>query len=935
MNSSSHVLDAEPDVQCLVCTRPFTLDTEVNDSFEALAICSECKRTVLNENNRDEIASNHHERRRRRRPMSNATRFEPFEAAFSQRLSHLINLATQDHEVDISTPPVSRQQAPFTSTPNRSRRWHASDDESDGLSYVDSVFGETGSNLSFGDDGGESDASLDQRARMGREIVIQLDSESYLNTDTDIDPMNAGMDLWDSDDQEDEESEESDFDEVVEAMQQRRHRWNSIAPSGSDEHDSEDDAWTSGTAIPRTVGVINLRADIEGPAIRRHFIGNPGDYVDARQFEMLLDQFAEDNNTGRGAPPAAKSIVENLPSVVISTNHKTNDDVTCPVCKDNMPVKAVAKQLPCAHLYHSSCILPWLSYRNTCPVCRYELPTDDLEYERLKQATTNDRRIHGVEHIHLQEPVEEISDEPEVEGAFNTRSGATEGANMNEHSVRASQHPNRARGRHRWLVIAAAPVVSLLCLGTESTRKKLRRQGVKGPVPTLLCGNTTEMKRIQQGLKPVQTQNSNDYISTLLPHFVLWRKIYGALEILHVSDPDMVKDIGHCTPSELGKPSFLKKSRKALFGGGIFVVNGDEWAFQRKIIAPEFFMEKIKGMIQSIEDATILVLEAWDSMLDNAGGSREIVVDDYLRNLSADVISRACFGSSFKKGEEIFCKLRQLQKAISQQDAFVGLPALWKYLPSRTNREIKTLDEEIWLLILDVIKEHGNSTTNDFLHAIINGAHHRSISEDKEFIITSCKTIYFAGHETTSVTVIWCLMLLATHPEWQERARAEAHEVCHGRATLDVDILRRLKILTMVIQETLRLYAPASLMMREALTDIKIGGLDVPRGTIVQVARLMLHLDKDAWGPDAGEFRPDRFANGVAAACKPAHMYMPFGLGPRNCIGQNLAMNELKVVLARLLSRFSFLPSPSYRYAPTFRLTIEPGFGMPLVVTRL
>jgi hypothetical protein len=78
----------------------------------------------------------------------------------------------------------------------------------------------------------------------------------------------------------------------------------------------------------------------------------------------------------------------------------------------------------------------------------------------------------------------------------------------------------------------------------------------------------------------------------------------------------------------------------------------------------------------------------------------------------------------------------------------------------------------------------------------------------------------------------------------------------------------------MVIQETLRLYPPASLMMREALSDIRMGGLDVPRGTIIQVARLMLHLDEDAWGPDAGEFRPGRIANGVAAACKPAHVYM-------------------------------------------------------------
>ncbi|KAL6597390.1 hypothetical protein ACP70R_046830 [Stipagrostis hirtigluma subsp. patula] len=483
-----------------------------------------------------------------------------------------------------------------------------------------------------------------------------------------------------------------------------------------------------------------------------------------------------------------------------------------------------------------------------------------------------------------------------------------------------------------------------------NTRKKLRRQGVKGPEPTLFYGNIREMKRIRQELEPVQTQDANDYMSTLCPHFLLWRKTYGpvflystgALEILHVSDPEMVKDIIHCTPTELGKPNYLKRSRKALFGGGLFTVNGDEWAYQRKIVAPEFFMDKIKGMIQLIEDSTFPLLQAWESMIDNGGGSSEIVVDDYLRNMSRDVIAKACFGSSFAKGEDIFCKLRQIQKALSGQDALMGLSALWKYLPTKINREIRKLDGEVRLMIMDVVKEHKNSQGDNLLRAIIDGAHDGRNNRDatgtadaEDFIIANCKTIYFAGHETTAVTAIWCLMFLATHTEWQERARAEALEVCQGTTTLDVNVLHRLRILTMVIQETLRFYPPAWMMMREALTDIRIGGLDVPRGTIIQVARSMLHLDKDAWGPDAGEFRPDRFANGVAAACKPAHMYTPFGHGPRTCIGQNLAMMELKVVLARLLSRFAFLPSPRYRHAPVFRLTIEPGFGMPLVVTRL
>jgi len=364
-------------------------------------------------------------------------------------------------------PAVPRHYASYSSMPNRSQRWHSSDDESDGLNYSDSVFGEIESNISFGDDAGESDASLEHQTTMGRDIFIQLDTESYINIDTDIDPMNAGLDQWDSDDPEDDEddqSEESDLDEAGNSMQEHRQRWLDIDPSGLDEQESEDTVLTWRTAGSQGVNRTDLRADTEGREIRRVFIGNPGDYVDARQFEMLLEQFAEDSYTTRGAPPAATSSVENLPSVVISTSNEINGGVICPVCKDDMPIQTIAKQLPCMHLYHSSCILPWLSSRNTCPVCRYELPTDDTEYERSKHATANEGSIHGVEHTHPQETIEETSYEPEVEGSSNTVGGTMEETNTHEHAAYSAQQPNRARGRHRWLYIAAAPVVSLASL---------------------------------------------------------------------------------------------------------------------------------------------------------------------------------------------------------------------------------------------------------------------------------------------------------------------------------------------------------------------------------------------------------------------------------------------------------------------------------------
>lgn len=139
----------------------------------------------------------------------------------------------------------------------------------------------------------------------------------------------------------------------------------------------------------------------------------------------------------------------------------------------------------------------------------------------------------------------------------------------------------------------------------------------------------------------------------------------------------------------------------------------------------------------------------------------------------------------------------------------------------------------------------------------------------------------------------------------------------------------------MVIQETLRLYPPASFVTRETLRDMKLGAIHIPKGVNVKILIAIAHRDGELWGPNTDEFNPERFANGIAGACKPPHMYMPFGLGIRTCAGQNLAMIELKIVLSLLLSKFVFALSPSYVHSPAFRLTVEPGFGVPLIVKRL
>lgn len=139
----------------------------------------------------------------------------------------------------------------------------------------------------------------------------------------------------------------------------------------------------------------------------------------------------------------------------------------------------------------------------------------------------------------------------------------------------------------------------------------------------------------------------------------------------------------------------------------------------------------------------------------------------------------------------------------------------------------------------------------------------------------------------------------------------------------------------MVIQETLRLYPPAAFVVRTAIQDIKLKDILIPKGINIQIPIPVLQQDFELWGPDAQKFNPERFANGVIGACKIPQAYMPFGIGPRVCAGQHLAMTELKVILSLILLKFRFVISSSYCHSPAFRLVIEPGQGVVLKMTRI
>ncbi|XP_042043866.1 cytochrome P450 714A1-like [Salvia splendens] len=475
-------------------------------------------------------------------------------------------------------------------------------------------------------------------------------------------------------------------------------------------------------------------------------------------------------------------------------------------------------------------------------------------------------------------------------------------------------------------------------------RWRLRAQGINGPKPSLLYGNLWEMEKIQASAALKNTAKhhdfvAHDYTATLFPYFEEWRKQYGPIytystgnkQHLYINHPELVKEMNQSISSDFGKPSYITKRLAPILGNGILRSNGHLWAQQRKIVAPEFFMDKVKGMVGLMVESAESLTRKWEAYAASQSGKMaEVRAEEDLRSVSADVISKACFGSSYLKGKDIFSKLRTLQKAISNQSFLFGSHAFGLPLTAHKSK-IDVLEKEIDTLIWEVVEGHDDDN-KDLLQLILEGAANNDVDEDssRRFIVDNCKNIYFAGHESTAVAASWCLMLLALHPKWQARIRAETTQV----GPINADSLPKLKTVTMVVQEVLRLYPPAAFVSREALHDARIGHIVVPRGVCLWTLIPTLHRDADIWGPDANEFNPERFAGGISKACKMPQVYIPFGLGPRLCLGRNFALVQLKIVVAVIVSNFTLALSPNYRHSPAYRMIVEPGQGVHLHIQR-
>ncbi|KAI3872686.1 hypothetical protein MKW92_012014 [Papaver armeniacum] len=468
------------------------------------------------------------------------------------------------------------------------------------------------------------------------------------------------------------------------------------------------------------------------------------------------------------------------------------------------------------------------------------------------------------------------------------------------------------------------------------------KQGIRGPPYSVLSGSLPEIKKLKKEARNmVLDLNSHDIIPKVLPYYLKWTSEYGKPFLYwYGADPRIC-----ITDPELAKQVLSNKFAVAMIGKGLALVTGMDWVKHRRVVNPAFNTDKLKAMARRMAACTLSKLQGWEHQLVcSKDRFKEIDIRRDFQILTGDIIAHTAFGSSYLEGKAVFETQRELQPYVLASATDIYIPGR-QYIPTWSNRQTWKLDSKIRRttvrsIVESRLKKGGESGYGDDLLGLLMGVSEPTSLKQADLklnmheIVEECKTFYFAGHETTSNLLTWTVYLLSLHPEWQKRLREEVLKECGSEVPVS-ETLNRLKLVNIVILEVLRLYCPVISLVRVASEDMKLGDLMIPKDTMVTIPLAMIHRSKMQWGEDANEFNPWRFSQGVSKAAKHPNALLAFSVGPRACVGQNFAMMEAKLVIALILQRFSISLSSTYIHAPVDNLTLQPQFGLPVVLKSL
>ena len=396
----------------------------------------------------------------------------------------------------------------------------------------------------------------------------------------------------------------------------------------------------------------------------------------------------------------------------------------------------------------------------------------------------------------------------------------------------------------------------------------------------------------------------------------------GPFELWLVNNPDSIRHV--LQENYPNYPKSLNYRELALMlGDGLLTSEGPLWLKQRKLVQPAFHARHDAAYLQPMTAAIETIVADWER-----SAPRELDVAHEMMRLALLVVGRALFGSDLsQQASDLGAALKVLLQFIEKRTIqFVRLPYSWP-TPAHVKawRATRVLDRVVY----DVIRARRKSGDlgHDLLGMLLRARDDEARGMTDDEVRNEVLTLLMAGHETTANTLAWAWWLLARHPEVEEKLAAEAATI---EGPLSLEALEKLRWPGLVVNEALRLYPPAWWIERQAAGPDEIQGYPVRPGTFMIVSPYTIHRSDKYWdAPD--EFRPERWEQ---PDTRPRGTYIPFGMGPRVCVGSRFALLEARAALVLIARRFKLSLVPGHEVKPESLVTLRPRGGIRMKVER-
>lgn len=403
----------------------------------------------------------------------------------------------------------------------------------------------------------------------------------------------------------------------------------------------------------------------------------------------------------------------------------------------------------------------------------------------------------------------------------------------------------------------------------------------------------------------------------------------GRATIAWITGPTLVKTVLLDEREWFVKTPVERRVLGPLLGSGVLTAEGPEWRWQRQIVAPLFRHQDLVSYVPQMVAAAEACLAGW-----SRPDGRETVenIERAMARATFQVISatmlpegEAYARSAIERAHEHFLK------PITWQIAY-GIMRLPGWLPHPGLTALRRAERELRESVTAIVRARRTSTLahDDLLERLLKARSPETGEPMTEAqLVDNLLTFLLAGHATTALALTWTLHLVASSPTWDAAIRREIAEVV-GAGPVRADHIDRLEVVTRVVKESMRLFPPVPVVTRIAARDFDLGGRRLKAGTLIVLPIYAIHRHRRLWD-DPDRFDPDRFLP-EAEAARPRYYYMPFGAGPRICIGMSFAMIEAVTILATLLPRVRLSLIPGDRPEPVSRITLRPHKGLRLRV---